>query len=263
MKKILLVVLTFFLCVSMFGCAQTQDPQQDQVPAPEMKTEILGNWICVGDNTTAAFQADGAGVLSGKIVTWKYDPDSNSYMITDEDTYTALFDIQEGIEHLSVDGTDYYRPHDQQKAVELTVVKRREDIAKRVSGMRKIQLDTTYVLTDNMTIKFSDITRQDEDILMASYSVTNYRPETMLEPICSELSGKCYIAGQAKAMDIYGMLEFAYPIESGETVEGIVMLCELIDVVQPTVQQYGELTGVIHFGLYGTHYYLDLNEYFN
>ena len=260
MKKIMALLLVLCMMLTFGACKKNEEEIV-------MKTEIVGEWMAVSVNAAAVFNEDGTGVLeyNGKQdVTWKYDPEADNYIVTGDETYTVTAGKEYDMPYISINDIDFYQMDDYDKAYTLLLSRRLESTVYLTEGMTKIKLDTRYSLTENVLIEFTDISREmDGEILAVSYEITNHRSEVLNEPICAEVFGSCYIADHPTAWSLYRNIEFEYPIEPNETVSGVVTLCELTDVAQPTIDKFDMVIGAVYFQMYGQQYYVELGEFFH
>lgn len=264
MKKIYAFILVLCLCATMCACNKNQDDEQPQLP--EMKTEIVGEWKALGADASADFNADGSGTLSedgDREITWKYDPDSDCYVVTDTVEKNATFRMENDMEFLSIGNTEYCRAKDHQKGMQWLQKKRMDDIQNYTSAMNKVKLNTAYQITENVFITFTEISNMDnEGILTAKYSATNYRQDPIVEPLCAQMSVRCYVDGNPSVCTLIDTMQLDFPIEPRETLEGSVILFDFNMVQQADNDEYGNVIGAVCLNMYGSQYYFDLSEYY-
>lgn len=260
MKKIMALLLVLCMMLTFGACKKNEEEIV-------MKTDIVGEWMAVSVNAAAVFNEDGTGMLEyngRQDVTWQYDPETDKYIVTGDQTFSVTTGKEYDMPYISIMDIDFYQMGDYDKAYTLLLSRRLESTVNLTESMTKIKLDKRYTLTENVLIEFTDISREmNEEILVVSYEITNLRTEAINEPICAEVFGSCYVADHPTAWSLYRNIEFEYPIEPDETVSGIVTLCELTDVAQPTIDKFDMVIGAVYFEMYGQQYYVELGEFFH
>ena len=255
MKKITALILLAALCMTMGACNKKE---------PVMKTDIIGEWMAPAVNAAATFLEDGTGVIefNGKQnVTWSYDPEQDSYVITGQSTNLAVVGKEYDMDLMSVMGIDFYRPDDYDKAYTLMLSKRFEDISIFTENMEKIELNKKYDLLNAVTIEFTEVTRHESDKgLLVSYTVTNNRKEAVTEGLRSVSKGKGYFADQSAAVDLSGSFQWAEAVEAGESVSDVLALMYHEDILA-TLNRHGNVIGAICFEFSGKNYYFDLTDW--
>lgn len=254
MKKIITAILALCLCLGMAACKAEKEDKKD----------IVGEWMAVSINAAAAFNEDGTGELNygGTIqsVSWKYDPDTDRYIVAADQTWTVLVSKEYDMDYMSLQGVDFYRPDDYDKAYTLMLSRRFEDITNVTAEMTKIKLDTAYDLTNGVTIAFTQISK-DGDSLLLNYAVTNNRNETASEGLSAVLQGKYYLANHNSAVTSTTDFNFADSVGAGDMATGSLKF-SIAEDPQATIDAYGMVIGALYFEMYGQEYCIYLSEWF-
>lgn len=251
MKRLIALLLALLMCASLCACSAEK----------EMKNDIVGEWIAVSNGQTAVFNDDGTGEVASRSVTWKYDPNLDSYTIADTVNYNAVVGTEYDMQYMTLLNTDFYRPDDYDKAFTLMLSKRLEKIVDLTAPMEKIRLNTVYPLADGVTIEFTEIVKEfDGDMLVARYTVINNSGEDITEPMTSKVQGMYYLVDSA-ASKLEGEETWFSSLEAGETLDNQIGICHFEDV-QKTIDAYGMVIGAVYYEMNGKQYYFDLSEWY-
>lgn len=258
MKKLIAVILIFCVLLSITACKAEEK---------EMKTDIVGEWMSVSINASAVFYEDGTGELSynGKSsVTWRYDPDTNRYIVTGAQTFNVYVGKEYTMPYMSLDGVDFYRPEDYGNAYTVLISKRFEDVTTLAAEMTKIEPNTSYNLLNGVTISFGEILRYDadhDDGLSVTYTIHNDRAENVSEALSINMHGRYYLANQHPAVTNNQTLELQTNIGPNDMVMGTCQISLGADT-QATLDAHGAVIGILYFEMYGQQYYIDLIDWF-
>ena len=258
MRKIIAAILALSMLLCITACKAEEK---------EMKTDIVGDWISVSVNASAVFYEDGTGELSynGKrSVTWKYDPDTDRYIVTGDQTFNVHVGKEYTMPYMSLDGVDFYHPEDYGNAYTLLLSKRFEDITNLTAEMTKIELNTSCNLVNAVSISFVEISRYDDDNddgLTIAYTIYNDRAENVSEALAIEVQGRFYLANQQDAVTQKQNVELLTNIAPGDMVMGTFNVTLGADT-QATIDAHATVIGILYFEIYGQKYYIDLTDYF-
>ena len=255
MKRITALVLLLGICLALCACNQQE---------PVMKNDIVGEWMAPSINAAAVFREDGTGEIDWgdkESVTWKYDPEQDCYVITGTNTTNAKVGKEYDMPYLSIEGVDFYHFDDYDKAYNLMISKRLEDILIFTENMTKIELNKSYDLANAVSIEFTDVTRDSsEKGLLVSYTVTNHRNETVTEGLISQGNGKGYFVSSSSAVDLNGSFQWADSIDAGNSVSNTLTLM-FHENVPATIQRDGRVIGAVCFEFSGQSYYFDIGDW--
>lgn len=255
MKRITAFVLLLAMCLALCACNQQE---------PVMKNDIVGEWMAPSINAAAVFHEDGTGEIewdNKETVTWKYDPEQDCYVITGTKTVNAKVGKEYDMPYLSIADVDFYYFDDYDKAYNLMISKRLEDILIFTEDMTKIELNKSYDLANAVSIEFTEVLRDSsEKGLLVSYIVINRRNETISEGLLSQSTGKGYFADSSSAVDLSGSFQWADAIEAGGSVVNTLTLM-YNENVPATIKRDGRVIGAVCFEFSGQSYYFDIGNW--
>lgn len=256
MKRLFCAVLALLLLCSLTACGQTEN-------TPGNKTDIVGEWMAPSINAAATFNEDGTGELSlygNHTASWKYDSESDRYIVTADTTYTVFVGKEYDMDYMSLDGIDFYRPDDYDKAATLMISRRCEDIFELTAEMTQLKTDDAYDIANGVTIQFTGISvskTAENDGLQLDYIITNDRTDAITAPITLDMNCKCYLADEPDAVTLTQPTTFLESIDAESGYTGSVRF-SLLAKVDDTVARYGMVIGAVYFEMYGQTYYVDL-----
>lgn len=255
MKRIMVVMLVLSMFFAFCACSAEQK---------EMKTDIVGEWIAVSVDASAVFHEDGTGELqyNGKqSAMWKYDPDTDKYVVTGDQTYDAIVGKEYDMPYMSIMGIDFYQMDDYDKAYTLLLSRRLEDISIFTENMTKIELNKKYDLLNTVTIEFTEVTvHTSGNGLLVSYTVTNDRNEEVSEGLTSISKGKAYLADHNDAVALNASFPWAESIEAQGAISDMLPLMYHESILD-TINRYGMVIGAVCFEFSGQYYYFNLSDW--
>lgn len=249
MKKAIVVILTICLSFGMFACNKEEN-----------KNEILGEWIAVAGGASAVFNPDGTGEVASRQITWKYDAELGSYTIADKINYNATIYEDSGIQFMKLLNAEFCRPDDYDQAFNLMISRKQEEYLNLVTMKEEIQIGKNYELAQNVSIQFTNIQVESDNLLIAYYDITNNGTKSVAEPLESAYEGR-YFRKESSGIRFSGTCSWCSSIEPEQTIQYQTGLCD-ISGSKETIEAYGAVYGVIWFDLGGKQYYVDLSDYF-
>ena len=258
MKKIIVSFLIFAICCGFAAC---------NAPEVEYKTDIVGEWMSPAVNAAAVFNEDGSGELTlngTHSAGWTYLPDSDKYAISADKSYTATYSVEYSMPILTIDGIDFYRPDDYDKAFTLLISRRYEKVTELTIEMTKLELNKVYDLENGITISFSDVsvsTTEENDGLFLEYQIINNRTDAITQPLYIEPYAEYFLADYQNAVVGSEHMVLAVAMDGSAAFDGGRRF-SLDGFTAQTISRYGRVIGVLTFEMYGTHYYIDLADYF-
>ena len=166
--------------------------------------------------------------------------------------------------YISIDGVDFYRFDDYDKALTLLVSRRYEDIIELTAGMTKISTDTSYDLANGVTIQFTDITvshGDTDDGLQLDFLVMNNRTDKITDGLTLSPNYKLYLYDRIDAVEKKDQAVLLSSLGAESSANGFLRL-PLDAKTDTTISQFGRVIGVVYFEMYGSFYYIDLGDYF-
>ena len=249
MKKAIVVILAICLSLGMFACNKEEN-----------KNEILGEWIAVTGGASAVFNPDGTGEVASREITWKYDAELECYIIADKINYNATIYEDSGIQFMKLLNAEFCRADDYDQAFNLMISKKQEEYLNLVAMKEEIQIGKSYELAQNVSIQFTKIQVESDNLLIAYYDITNNGAEGVTDPLQSNYEGK-YLRKESGGIQFSGTYSWCSSIEPEQTIQNQGGLCD-IDGAKETIEAYGAVYGVVWFDLGGKQYYVDLSDYF-
>ena len=261
MKKIIAILLVLAICGSFIGCSEREKIS---------KTDIVGEWMSPAVNAAATFREDGAGelTLNGTDgVTWEYDVDKDLYLVKAdklEKTYNVTFAVEYEMPILTIDGIDFYRPDDYDKALTLLISRRYEDITEHTVDMKKVEINKVYDLNNGVTITFTDVAVTKSDLgdgLNLKFQIMNNRTDRVTDGLTLGLNFRYYLFDQNDVISKTDHMVLAAYVDAESACEGTFPI-PLDFQTEKTVSRYGRVIGAVTFEMYGVNYFIDLSDYF-
>lgn len=258
MRRIISLLLILAIGGSLAACNK---------PATEYKTEIVGEWIAISVNAAAVFNSDGTGELTmnGKHeATWSYLPNTDRYVVEADKTYSALLSQEYGMQILTIDGVDFYRNDDYDKALTLLISRRYEDITEHTVDMKKVELNKVYDLNNGVTITFTDVAVTKSDLgdgLNLKFQIMNNRTDRVTDGLTLGLNFRYYLFDQKDVISKTDHMVLAAYVDAESACEGTFPI-PLDFQTEKTVSRYGRVIGAVTFEMYGVNYFIDLSDYF-
>lgn len=261
MKKTTALILALIMCVSLASCK----PEEEEI----VRKEIVGEWIAVAINAQAVFREDGTGELTmddaTQSVTWKYEASSDSYTVTGEKTYKALFATEYDIDYVIVDGIDFCHAYDYDGAYTVMITRHYEDISALTESMTKVELDSVYDLGNDVSVQFIDVTKSsDGSSLQLTANFINGSDATVKDILPLTVSSKCYLADHAFAVTATETLDWSFAQDGLAAMEIITETVDLFrgENIDKTLLLFNDVVGAVYFEMNGTQYYFDLTDWF-
>ena len=258
MKKIIAILLVLGICGSFAACSE---------PEKISKTDIVGEWMAPAVNAAATFNEDGTGELTlngTNSATWEYDADKDQYIVNADKTYYVAFATEYDMPILNVDGIDFYRPDDYDKAYTLLISRRYEEIIELTGEMEKLEQNRVYDIANGVTIEFTGISVQNGEMadgILLEYLIMNNRTDAITQPLYIEPYARLFLADSQIAVEWSEYTVLAASVDASAAYTGS-RIFSLNAFTEKTILQFGRVIGAVIIELNGEHYYIDLGDLF-
>ncbi|MBQ6600963.1 MAG: hypothetical protein IIX36_04910 [Clostridia bacterium] len=259
MKKIISIALIFVLCFTLAACSGKSN-----------KNAIVGEWKATDTDATATFNKDGSCKIKFDIIfnsydldadaTWKYDKEAGCYYISTATAMNATIETVSDIEYFTLPliptrDIVFYRAEDYEKALQLTIEKQKNEIAKTKEGKTKLEFGKAYDFDNGISVNFTDISFNENNLLTVKMNATNN--STADTEFLPYYKSKYYSYGGDASFNRHTQ---SY-LFKGETREYTFDILEYDENIVKALDVFGEFSGIAYFEIGSTEYYIDLGEY--